>query len=50
VGGQQYVPLSNIGSNRYVSAAVPAGFSAWVRVIAVNACGQQSVPRDYHVQ
>ncbi len=50
-GGGQYVPLGNIGNVTYVSAGgLPPGFTAWVRVIAVNACNQQSVPRDYLVQ
>lgn len=50
-GGEQYVPLSNIGNVTGVSASgLPPGFTAWVRVIAVNACGQQSVPRDFFVQ
>ncbi|MGE3275264.1 MAG: fibronectin type III domain-containing protein [Vicinamibacterales bacterium] len=30
---------ANVGANTAVSAAVPAGFSAFVQVLAVNACG-----------
>jgi hypothetical protein len=38
---------TNVGPNTTVSASgLPAGFSAWVRVIAVNACGQ-SPPGDF---
>jgi hypothetical protein len=38
---------TNVGPNTTVSAGgLPPGFSAWVRVIAVNACGQ-SPPRDF---
>ena len=50
-GGTQYLPPTNIGANTGASASgLPAGFTAWVRVIAVNACGQASVPRDFFVQ
>ena len=41
------------GATSYVLSAgtsVPSGFIAWVRVIAVNACGQRSAPRDVLVQ
>lgn len=50
-GGTQYLAPTNIGANTGASASgLPAGFTAWVRVIAVNACGQESVPRDFFVQ
>ncbi len=50
-GGTQYLAPTNIGANRGASASgLPAGFTAWVRVIAVNACTQQSVPTDFFVQ
>jgi predicted phage tail protein len=36
---------ANVGATTSVSASgLPAGFRAFVRVIAVNACGQQSAP------
>ena len=38
---------TNVGPTTTVSAGgLPPGFSAWVRVIAVSACGQ-SPPRDF---
>ena len=38
---------TNIGGSTSASASgLPAGFSAWVRVIAINACGQ-SAPGDF---
>ncbi len=50
-GGTQYLAPTNIGANTGASASgLPPGFTAWVRVIAVNACGQESVPRDFFVQ
>lgn len=50
-GGTQFLAPTNIGNLTGVSASgVPAGFTAWVRVIAVNACGQQSAPTDFLVQ
>jgi hypothetical protein len=50
VGGTQYYPPTNLGSNTGASAIVPPGFSAWVRVWAVNACGQTGAPRDFFVK
>lgn len=50
-GGTQYMAPTNLGATTSVSAnGLPQGFTAWVRVIAVNACGQQSVPADFLVQ
>ena len=50
-GGTQYLAPTNIGANTAASASgLAAGFTAWVRVIAVNACGQESMPRDVFVQ
>ncbi|MGQ0735104.1 MAG: hypothetical protein ACT4QD_15815, partial [Acidobacteriota bacterium] len=47
MGGSNLFPATNVGSNTSVGASgLPAGFSAWVRVIAVNACGQ-SAPTDF---
>jgi Matrixin len=46
-GATNLAPPASVGSATAVSASgLPAGFSAWVRVIAVNACGQ-STPRDF---
>ena len=50
-GGTQYVPPTNLGLNTGASASgLPSGFTAWVRVVAVNGCGQQSAPADFLVQ
>lgn len=50
-GGTQYVAPSSLGANTSISATgLPSGFTAWIRVIAVNACGQQSVPADFLVK
>jgi hypothetical protein len=45
------VAPTNLGANTGVSASgLAPGFTAWVRVIAVNGCGQPSVPADFLVQ
>jgi hypothetical protein len=49
-GGTEIVPEVDIGPTTTARAGVPAGFTAWVRVTAINACGQRSVPRDFLVQ
>lgn len=50
-GGTQYVAPTSLGANTAVSAnGLPTGFTAWVRVVAVNACGQQSMPADVQVR
>ena len=50
-GRGEYVPLTNIGANTGAAAsAVPFGFTAWVRIVAVNVCGQHSAPRDFLVR
>ena len=50
-GGTQFLTPTNIGANTGVSASgLPAGFQAWIRVIVVNACGQQSTPTDFLLQ
>lgn len=47
-GGTQILGPTNFGTTTGASASgLPAGFQAWVRVIAVNACGQQSAPTDF---
>lgn len=47
LGGTNLMAPTNVGATTVVSASgLPAGFTAWVRVTAVNACGQ-SAPRDY---
>lgn len=50
-GGTQYLAPTNLGTNTSVSASgLPPGFTAWIRVIAVNNSGQQSVPADFLLQ
>jgi subtilisin len=50
-GGAQYLPQTSVGSDTTASASgLPPGFFAWVRVIAVNACGQQGPAVDFLVQ
>jgi hypothetical protein len=49
-GGAQYMPETDMGGNTSASASVPGGFTAWVRVTAVNLCGERSAPRDFHVK
>jgi hypothetical protein len=50
-GGMQYMPPTNFGTNTGASASgLATGFTAWVRVVAVNACGQQSAPTDFLVR
>ncbi len=46
-GGTNLQAPTNVGATTSVGASgLPPGFTAWVRVIAVNACGQ-SAPTDY---
>ena len=46
-GGTNFQAPTNVGATTSVGASgLPPGFSAWVRVVAVNACGQ-SAPTDY---
>ena len=50
-GGTQILGPTNIGATTSVSASgLPAGFQAWIRVIAVNACGQPGAPTDFLLQ
>jgi hypothetical protein len=50
-GGTQILGPTNIGATTGASASgLPAGFQAWIRVIAVNACGQQGAPTDFLLQ
>jgi hypothetical protein len=50
-GGTQFLAPTNVGPATSVGASgLPPGFQAFVRVIAVNACGQQGPPTDYLVQ
>jgi Matrixin len=47
-GGTQILGPTNLGTQTGASASgLPAGFQAWIRVIAVNACAQQSAPTDF---
>jgi len=49
-GGADLVPLTDLGRTTGASAAdLPPGFTAWVRVFAVGACGQ-SAPADFFLQ
>ena len=50
-GGMQYLPQTSVGSDTAASASgLPPGFFAWVRVIAVNACGDHGPATDFLVQ
>ena len=50
-GGTNLFPSTNIGNVLGVSASgLPPGFQAFVRVIAVNGCGQQGPPTDFQLQ
>ena len=50
-GGTQFLAPTNVGASTSVSAGgLPAGFQAFVRVIAVNACGQQGASSDFLLQ
>jgi Matrixin len=50
-GGAQILGPTNFGASTGASApGLPAGFQAWIRVIAVNACGQQGAPTDFLLQ
>jgi hypothetical protein len=42
VGGSDLFPRTSIGASTGASSPVPAGFRAWVRVSASNACGTSS--------
>lgn len=49
-GGANLYPATNVGAATAVGATgLSPGFSAWVRVAAVNACGQ-SAPVDFFLQ
>jgi hypothetical protein len=50
-GGTQYMAPTNLGADTGASASgLPAAFTAWVRVLAINACGQHSAAADFLVQ
>ena len=50
LGGTNLFPTTNVGLNNQLGASgLPVGFQAFVRVIAVNACGQ-SAPVDFLVR
>jgi predicted phage tail protein len=50
-GGTQFMAATNLGANTGASASgLAAGFTAWVRVFGVNACGQQGTAVDFLVQ
>jgi hypothetical protein len=49
-GGANLFPPTNVGLTTAASASgLPPGFTAWVRVVAVNACGQ-SAPGDFFLR
>jgi hypothetical protein len=48
-GGDDLLHLTDLGPQRGAGASVPPGFTAWVRMYAVNACGR-SQPVDYFLQ
>jgi hypothetical protein len=48
-GTANLFPLTNIGNNLGAQAPVPAGFTAWVRIFARNACGT-STGVDFFLQ
>jgi hypothetical protein len=50
-GATNLFPPTNVGPTTSLSASgLPAGFQAFVRVIAVNACSQQGPPTDFLLQ
>jgi hypothetical protein len=47
-GGTQFLAPTNVGAATSVSAGgLPAGFQAFVRVVALNACSQPGPPTDF---
>ncbi len=46
-GGTQYLAPRDVTVTSVSASGLPAGFQAWVRVVAVNACGQASPPTDF---
>lgn len=47
-GGADLVPATNLGLATGASASgVPAGFTAWVRVTAIDACGSMAAQTDF---
>ena len=49
-GAANLFPATNLGTQTFAGAnGLPSGFAAWVRVVAVNACGQ-SAPMDLYLQ
>lgn len=49
-GGTQYLAPTNVTGTSVSASGLPAGFQAWVRVVAVNACGQAGPPTDFLVR
>jgi hypothetical protein len=49
-GGTQYLAPTDVTGTSVSASGLPAGFQAWVRVVAVNACGQAGPPTDFLVQ
>lgn len=49
-GGTEYLAPTNVTGTSVSASGLPAGFQAWVRVVAVNACGQAGSPTDFLVR
>jgi hypothetical protein len=49
-GGTQYQAPTSVTGTSVSASGLPAGFQAWVRVVAMNACGQAGPPTDFLVQ
>ena len=49
-GGTQYLVPTDVTGTSVSASGLSAGFQAWVRVVAVNACGQAGPPTDFLVQ
>jgi hypothetical protein len=49
-GGTDYLQPANFTSTGVQASGLPSGFTAWVRVFAVNACGEFSDPADFFLQ
>jgi hypothetical protein len=48
-GGDDLLGLTDLGPQRAAGASVPPGFSAWIRVYAVNPCGRSQLV-DFFLQ
>jgi hypothetical protein len=48
-GGDDLLPLVNLGPEPGAGASVPPGFAAWIRVYSLNPCGR-SQPVDFYLR